>query len=230
MIQESCREYYYETHLHTSEGSACGRSTAEQLIEAYARAGYAGVVVTDHFFNGNCAVPAGLPWSERVDLFCRGYENALVAGGRHDLTVFFGWEFNYRGSEFLTYGLDKSFLLDHPDLHQFDIIKYLETVRTAGGLVSQAHPFRQRDYIDRIRLLPRFVDAAEIYNPGDRSEWNELAAAYAGAYGLAYTAGSDMHCAESEPGSGMAFDHRLASAVDFIESVKRREARILRPA
>ena len=31
--------------------------------------GYNGIIVTDHFFNGNTCVPEYLPWKERVDMF-----------------------------------------------------------------------------------------------------------------------------------------------------------------
>ena len=45
--------YLYDTHVHTSEGSACGQNTGAEMARAYQKAGYAGIVVTDHFFYGN---------------------------------------------------------------------------------------------------------------------------------------------------------------------------------
>ena len=71
--------YKYETHMHTSEGSACGKSTAAEMVRSYKEQGYTGIFVTDHFFNGNCAVDRSLNWEEKIDLFCRGYENATPA-------------------------------------------------------------------------------------------------------------------------------------------------------
>ena len=41
-------KYIYETHLHTSEGSACGRSKAADIVHAYKAAGYTGIIITDH--------------------------------------------------------------------------------------------------------------------------------------------------------------------------------------
>ena len=41
------------------------------MARAHLEAGYTGIFVTDHFFNGNTAVPADLPWRERVERFCR---------------------------------------------------------------------------------------------------------------------------------------------------------------
>lgn len=43
------KKYIYETHLHTSEGSACGRSRAIDIVDAYKAAGYTGIIITDHF-------------------------------------------------------------------------------------------------------------------------------------------------------------------------------------
>ena len=40
------------------------------------------------FFNGNCSIPDNLPWEERVNLFCRGYEEAKAEGDRQGLQVF----------------------------------------------------------------------------------------------------------------------------------------------
>ena len=47
--------YLYETHMHTSEGSACGQSAGAEMARAYAENGYTGIIVTDHFFYGNTA-------------------------------------------------------------------------------------------------------------------------------------------------------------------------------
>ena len=68
--------YKYETHLHTTEASACAIFDGVKQVRKYKELGYTGIVVTDHFFNGYTCIPADLPWEERVDLFCKGYENA----------------------------------------------------------------------------------------------------------------------------------------------------------
>ena len=46
-------KYVYETHLHTKLGSACGKNTGKEMAIAHKEAGYAGIIVTDHFFYGN---------------------------------------------------------------------------------------------------------------------------------------------------------------------------------
>ena len=105
--------YKYETHLHTAEGSACAVTSAVDMVKAHKDAGYDGIFITDHFFNGNSAVPCELPWAERIDLYCMGYEKALEAGSKVGMAVFFGVEFTVQGADFLLYGIDKNWLFEH---------------------------------------------------------------------------------------------------------------------
>lgn len=213
--------YKYETHLHTSESSACGVSSGEEMARFHKSMGYTGIFVTDHFLNGNTAVPRGLPWSERIELFCIGYENAKKVGDKIGLQVFFGWEYSDRAVEFLTYGLDKEFLLANPDLIDIDIHEYFDRVHAAGGFISHAHPFRERDYIREQRFYPEYVDAVETINLGnDLTLFDERAAEFANEYGLPGTAGSDIHNTARFGGGGMAFYRPLRDSEDFADCVK----------
>ena len=61
-------EYWYDPHVHTSEGSACATDSGAQMARAYAAHGYTGIVITDHFFYGNTAVDRTLPWEAWVEI------------------------------------------------------------------------------------------------------------------------------------------------------------------
>lgn len=224
--------FLYETHMHTSEGSACASSTGEEMARAYAENGYTGIIVTDHFFYGNTAVDRSLSWEEWVERYCLGYEHAKAEGEKQGLQVFFGWESGYKGTEFLVYGLDKEWLLEHPEIRDATVEEQFELVHAGGGIVSHAHPFREASYIKEIRLYPEYVDAVEGVN-GCHSgftkkcqghpEYNDMAIEYAKKYGLPLTAGSDQHCTEMVYG-GMVFPRRLRDIHDFVQAVKGREA------
>ena len=138
---------------------------------------------------------ADLPWDERIELFCRGYELAAEEGQKAGLKVFFGWEYAHLGCDFLTYGLDKAWLMAHPDIDKMEINRYLDLVRSEGAYVVHAHPFREDFYIPYIQLLPRKVDAVEVLNACRKDFENERAAEYAKNYGLKISAGSDNHSA-----------------------------------
>ena len=103
--------YLYETHLHTKEGSSCGISSVRDYIKIYLDLGYSGIIITDHFYNGNSTVNRNLKWNEWVHNFIKGYEIAKEEGIRRGLDVFFGWEETFEEDDYLVYGLDKEWLL-----------------------------------------------------------------------------------------------------------------------
>ncbi|MGN0401622.1 MAG: PHP domain-containing protein [Acetatifactor sp.] len=225
------KSYLYETHLHTSEGSACARSTGAEIAKAYSKAGYAGIIVTNHFFYGNTAVDRSLPWEQWVEGYCLGYEEAKKEGDKLGLQVFFGWESGYGGPEFLVYGLDKAWLLCHQEIKDATVEEQYELVHEGGGIVIQAHPYREAPYIHKIALFPDYVDGVEGYNASHSSlalskrhpEYNDRAVAYAGEHRFPMTAGSDQHSTGMLWG-GMEFSRRLKDIQDFNHAVLNREA------
>lgn len=230
------KQYFYETHLHTRGASACGVTEPEDYIDVYKRAGYSGIIVTNHFFNGNCGVDRNLPWEEKVAAYCSDYERAFKAAQGKDFDVFFGIEYNFDGDEYLLYGLDKEWLLKHPEVMSASHQKLFEMVNEAGGLMVQAHPFRMRSYIKQINLHPECVHALEVYNSGNQPEENAKALILARDKDLPCTSGSDMHDARLmenyikdksfKPGAVMV-NKRLTSIMDYVQAIKKREHDIL---
>ena len=79
--------YKYEMHCHTSETSRCGKVSAAEMVDFYKSMGYSGLVISDHFLNGNTVVPKELPWEKRINQFCAGYEAAKKRGDEIGLPV-----------------------------------------------------------------------------------------------------------------------------------------------
>ena len=227
--------YVYETHLHTCEASACGRATGQEMARACHEAGYTGIFVTNHFVYGNTCVDRSLPWPDWVEGFCKGYENAKEEGDRLGLQVWFGWESNYQATEFLIYGLDKQWLLDHPEIRDCSIPEQFELVSAAGGLVVHCHPFREESYIKEIRLFPEYIHAVETANATHTSArskgavgpvFDERATAYALEHGFPMTGGSDIHSTDLVYG-GVAFQRKLTDPSDYKKAILGREPRLL---
>jgi len=216
--------FLYEPHLHTSFASACARSKGSQYIRRYKELGYSGVIVTDHFYNGNTSVPLGLPWKEWVEQFCRGYEEAKNEGERQGLDVFFGWEETFDVcDDYLVYGLDRQWLLEHPEARNWTRGEQYKAVHAAGGCVVQAHPFRQHDYIKRVILSTGCVDAVEVANATNNEQsYDALAMRYAKRLGLPMLAGFDMHDVKNLA-SGVTFGvylkEKINSIGDFVNAV-----------
>lgn len=224
--------YKYETHLHTRQASACGRSSGEVYPQYYRDLGYSGIFVTDHFFNGNSCIPPMDCWKDRIDAYCGGYELAKEAGDAIGFPVFFGIEANFDGDEMLLYGLDKEWLYEHSDILSYSRTRLYKEVRAAGGLVVQAHPFRERGYLDKIHLNPETCDAMEGFNAGNLRSQNLNAEMYCREKGIFMTAGSDLHLAGSlkkEEHFGMEFETPLTDGKDYVERILNHEGRMVVP-
>ena len=220
--------YLYETHLHTAGVSRCAISRGSDYIAGYMDMGYSGLMVTDHFFNGNTALPRKLPWKEWVDRFYRGYEEAKEEGDRRGFDVFFGWEETFDGcDDYLVYGLDKDWLLAHPEVRSWTRGEQYKAVKEAGGCVVQAHPFRQRYYIPRIILSTGCVDGVEAVNGGHEDvSCDALAYRYAHKIGKTVTAGTDIHDASSIYYGeifGVYVDKKLNSIDDYVKIICNNE-------
>lgn len=212
--------FKYETHLHTSEGSACAKSKGADMADYYKAAGYSGFIVTDHFFNGNTAIRRDIPWEKRVCQFCKGYENAKKRGEKIGFDVFFGFEYNYRGTEFLIYGLDKEWLFKHPEIVDAEITDALKLVKSSGGMAIHAHPFREAVYINEIRLFPELTDAVETLNARNNNIQNMEAASYADMHSKPHVSGSDIHSAADPICGGIAVENKLKDMAEVMDTIK----------
>jgi predicted metal-dependent phosphoesterase TrpH len=187
--------------------------------------GYSGIIVTDHFYNGNTAIPRHLPWKEWVKEFCRGYEEAWNEGERRGFDVFFGWEETFDGGDdYLIYGLNKEWLLEHPEARNWTRGEQYRAVKAAGGCVVQAHPFRQHSHIRRVVLSTGCVDAVEAANVGNYEQsYDGLAMRYAQKLNLPVTAGSDMHNAQqicNEWVYGIFVENKLKTIDDYVNVIR----------
>ena len=204
------------------QASGCARSPGRDYITRYQDMGYSGIIVTDHFYNGYSAVDKRLPWDAWVHKFCSGYEDALNEGIRRGFDVFFGWEETFDGDDYLVYGLDKKWLLEHPESIHWTRKKQFEKVKRYGGCIVQAHPFRQYNYIRRVSLSLA-ADAVEAGNRGNAQGFDALAYRYSQQAGLLALAGTDMHNAydiQKENCFGTYFDKKLESIHDFVNALR----------
>ena len=220
--------FLYELHLHTRQGSACGKSGGAEHVRYYQSIGFTGIFITDHFLRGNTAVPHGLPWKNRIDLFRKGYEDAWNEGQKCGLDVFFAWEETFEGDDYLIYGPSPEWLVEHPEAEHWTYREQYEAVHEAGGCVVQAHPFRCRNYINRIILNKEYVDAVEVANAGNRQIEDAAAKRYAQEYGFYEICGSDNHNSTEgkfENGQiyGIGTSRRLGSAFDLARLILRKE-------
>lgn len=218
--------YRYETHCHGSQCSACGKSSTQDIVRAFHHAGYAGLILTDHFIRGNTSVDRSLPWETKVRLYYDAYLEAKAVGDELDFDVIFGIEDHFGGGkEVLLYNIDLDFMLSNPDMCDIPLEELVQRVHACGGLVIQAHPYRNRSYID-MSIPPRddIVDGFEVYNASNGSpEENIPAFRLAAEKGLLMISGSDTHSVTDRclAMAGMAFPYRIRTGKEFVDAVKK---------
>ena len=140
--------------------------------------------------------------------------------------MFFGWEENFDGDEYLIYGPDESWMMEQADMPRWSRKQQYDKIRAAGGCVVQAHPFRARSYNHTIYLSPSLADGVEVFNAGNEMKWNTLALRYAQIIGKPMTAGSDNHCADfmsKERLAGVILDQPLHSIQDYVDVILQRK-------
>ena len=109
----------------------------------------------------------------------------------------------------------KEWLAAHPETVTLEPIEYLRLIRKSHGCIVHAHPFRQENYVRYIKLLPDLVDAAEVWNGGNRlADFNDRAKWYAESFGLRKTSGSDAHW-ETAFSGGILTAREIRSTEDY---------------
>lgn len=182
-----------DTHVHTSEVSACAHLSADETVRLYKEAGYSAIIITDHYCPEFFDALKDMPWDKKIEAYLKGYENAKEAGERYSLKVYLGMEIRFREvfNDYLVYGFDKDFLLGYENAFEAGLVKYKKYCKDNGVLLIQAHPYRA--YITPVDFS--HLDGMEVYNLNPRHQsFNTKAVAEAKNHaGWVATSGSDCH-------------------------------------
>lgn len=222
------KKYLYEMHFHTKNTSNCAEVPAEIAVEEYIKAGYDGIIVTDHLSPATY-VKFGtkfLPWKKKVDFFLRGYKAALkTANGR--IPVLLGMELRFNTSEgendYLVYGITEEFLYSHPEILEMNSKTFYDMAKENNLLVFQAHPFRVGMKVTN----PKYLDGVEIFNGNPRhNSSNDIAEMWAKKYDLMVTSGSDYHEIGDLGVGGIWFNKEIADNKTLIEELMKKDYEI----
>ena len=210
-----------ELHLHTTESSRCCDCPTEITARRYAEAGYTAITVTDHFHPTLPVV--GESWEATVERFMSGYEalRRLLDG---KIFVLFGFELNLaeNRNDYLVYGLGKDFLLENPDLTSLKRSEAVARIHAAGGLIYQAHPFRNRMTV----MDPTELDGIEVFNAHNgHDSRNELAYAFARRYNLPGIAGTDYHHLFNAPSAGILTNLPILTEAHLVAALREGDYR-----
>ena len=213
--------YLFEMHYHTGEVSPCGNVPAAEGIRAYGEKGYAGVVVTDHFFRDYFAsLSDSLSWPEKIDRYLGGYRLARKAGEECGVRVLLGMElrFLHSSNDYLVYGMTEDLFKATEAPYEWTEEVFSRFAREHGLLFVQAHPFRP----GLTRCDPSLLDGVEIYNGNRRhNSHNADAAAFARKNGLLELAGADFHEWEDLQLAGAEFEEMPEDSAALVRLLRR---------
>lgn len=194
-----------DLHIHTAPRSACSYIDPLELIQEALRLKLDGICLTEH----------QVLWdSGDVDKLAR------EAG----IKVFRGNEFTTNQGDILVFGLYK-------DIKELLMIQDLrKEVKTAGGFMIAAHPFRgfKTFGIGQLQMtveqackrkVLEFVDAIEVGNGKLSPEENDMARKVSEKLGLAGTGGSDAHRVDEVGKWLTVFEKEIQNELELVQEL-----------
>ncbi|MBQ9807066.1 MAG: hypothetical protein IJW49_11265 [Clostridia bacterium] len=212
-------QYKTELHAHTREASRCADFTVYEVADKYIAAGYTSLVLTNHYFYGRLwkeTEAAGKNWTEH---FIETYRKMRdYAAGKLNILLGAELRFPENMNDYLVFGLDEKFLLEHPDINQMGHKAFSEFARENGLLFVQAHPFREKMTV----VEPKYLDGIEVFNAhAGHDSRNYLANEEALRFGLIRTSGGDFHHPEHHPGDGgILTDFPITTMEELVQTLK----------
>ena len=221
-----------ETHCHTAEVSACGKMPAAVAVEKYLKSGFTSLVITNHLspatFDPERKYTGGDDWKSKMDYFFAGIDLAEKLAEGTGLNILWGVEWRKDGTwnDYLVYGLTREFYYEYEDMINDDIENVSERIREAGGLIFQAHPFRNGMEITK----PEYLDGVEVYNGsyGKNESRNDVANFWADKFGLKKISGNDCHREEQPLFGGIETDFPIRTQEELEKTLKSGNYRVLR--
>ncbi len=220
-------KYKTELHCHTRHVSRCAGHDAEGIVEAYLRAGYTTIVITEHLAKGTFEHIKDRTLSEQMEHFVQGYRRVKEAAkGR--LNVLMGAEVNFSGTlgtDYLMYGLEEEFYHRCPDVYLQNKYWTASLVRNNGGVFIQAHPFRANCAVTEDFVL----DGIEVWNGHPfQDNHNRIAREWAKEYPrYILTSGGDHHDDVMEPDAGILTKEPITSEKQLAEVLRSRDFQLI---
>ena len=184
-----------DMHAHSSAISECCRIPYDEVLRCTKENGMDGIFLTNHYQKSYVKDTS----SALAERYIQEFEDAKKFGMEIGVRVFWGIEVtmeHYKAVHMLVYGVDTDFLRQHSELFSYTQEELYRAVKKAGGILVQAHPFRNGATV----LDPHFLDGVEInchplYGKSYKEELLEIAKEHR----LMVTCGGDYHADTYRP-------------------------------
>lgn len=214
-----------EMHVHTSEGSPCAEVDAENIVRAYSEAGYDAIVITNHFDN-ELLKNFGATDEEKIERYLLGYRKAKAVEVKFDIKVMLGVEIGLvpNPEEYLIYGIDEAFLMQHPDLCHMEQKELYQLCHSYGAVLYQAHPFRTPCRPQN----PEFLDGMEYNQRPNSGNNNEELTIWLKCHpNVKCISGSDCHTLEQVGVGGIEIEQPISNIKELTGLIKSTQVKLI---
>ncbi len=210
-----------ELHIHTSPVSKCAKVDAITTAQHFLDKGYKTIVITNHLsptlFEKVITCDPN-DWKAVADCYLSDYRLARQAV-EGKMNVLLGIELRVRENinDYLIYGISEEFVYNLGNVMDLKLKEIVPIVHSAGGLIFQAHPFRNAMTVTN----PELLDGIEVYNLSfGHDSRNDIACSWAKKFNLLHTIGQDYHKPEYLIGAGILTDTEITSNAELVEVLK----------
>lgn len=223
--------YKTEAHLHTAEGSLCGKLPAAEMVKQYHEAGYTTLLIADHFGKDVVERIGAATWEQTVAIFFAGYTAAKEAAKQYGMYVLPSPEFAFAGNvnHYLACGAGPAFFLAHPEVADMNAAELHRLLNENGLMLIQAHPYRAGQHCVPD---PENVDALEVINGHIRHfnpEHEVWAREVAAKHGLGMTVGSDAHAPQDVARTAVLSNIPITTVEEYFACIFADEVSLLGP-
>ena len=236
------KQYKTELHCHTAEASFCADEKGADTIEKFIAHGYDTVVITNHLQHYRVGENAEFAtYEDYVDFVYDSVDLARDAA-RGRINVIAAFELNHISSrnDYLVFGLTREMTKAY-NVTVGDLSDSFNYIRSCGGIVIQAHPFRHGMTVINARKL----DGYEVYNTHNSTTvMDDAALTWAKGMdsllrerakdsgkdfsGLILIAGDDNHHGDDVPKTAILTDEPVTTEKELVSVLKRKSFTIYR--
>lgn len=212
-----------DTHTHTSGVSFCSQVSPRDYVQAFKKAGYGAVILSNHYSRQYMFRYADT-FDEQIAIYLAEYHTAKEEGEKIGLPVFLAAEVAIATPqspyiEFLLYGADEAFFLANPCLYDQTQKGLYKICHDNGVLMFQSHPFRTEH--GHVPMDPEFMDGTEINCHCNFLRKEEQVREFADKNDLMLVCGSDFHYLPQAGSAATIVPDTLASAKDFAAFLRK---------
>lgn len=178
-----------DLHAHTSGISTCCQAPAPDIVKTAKENGIDGIVLTNHYVRQDDG-----DHKDYAKRYVDEYYYTKECGDAIGCVVIYGMEVTmerYHDAHILLYGVEPAFTLEHPLIFTYTMEQLYHAVKAVGGMVVQAHPFRN----GHNKLEDQsFLDGVELSShPLYDGTYVEKLTEIAHQNGIILTSGGDYH-------------------------------------